>query len=136
MLEPAVAAYRREFRPSAQLDRPYVIAGVNVLAADTTEDAQRQLQQTRRIRATGLFGRRDHSYSDEEADLLLASAAGRHVEQMLTHSAVGTPEEVRDHLEGFVKQADADELIVAHQSPTTEERLRSVTLTAEALAAA
>jgi hypothetical protein len=40
---------------------------------------------------------------------------------------------VGEYLEGFAKQADADELIVAHQSPTTEGRLRSVTLTAEAL---
>ena len=68
--------------------------------------------------------------TDEETDLLLESPAGRHVEQMLTYSAVGTREEVRGYLEGFAKQADADELIVAHQSPTTEERLRSVTLTA------
>ena len=132
MLESAVAAYRQEFRPSEQLDRPYVIAGVNVLAADTTEEAQRQLEQTRRIRAVGLFGR-GRSFTDEEADLLLESAAGRHVEQMLTYSAVGTREEVREYLEGFAKRADADELIVAHQAPTTEERLRSVTLTAEAM---
>jgi luciferase family oxidoreductase group 1 len=39
-LREAVAVYRREFVPSAQLDRPYVIAGVNVLAADTDADAQ------------------------------------------------------------------------------------------------
>ena len=38
-----------------------------------------------------------------------------------------------DYLEGFRKQADADELIVAHQSPTPEGRIRSLTLTAEAL---
>jgi luciferase family oxidoreductase group 1 len=132
MLEPAVAAYRQEFRPSAQLDRPYVIAGVNAIAADTTEDAQRQLQETRRIRAVTLFGRRQ-DLSDAETDLLLESAAGRHVDQMFTYSAVGTRDEVRDYLEGFAKKADADELIVAHQSPTIEERLRSVTLTAEAV---
>src|SRR5689334_926025 len=105
MLEPAVAAYRKEFRPSAQLAQPYVIAGVNAIAADT----------------------------GEAADLLLQSPAGRHIEQMLTHSAVGTGPEVAEYLEGFAKQADADELIVAFQSPSTEERLRSITLTAEAL---
>ena len=53
---------------------------------------------------------------------------------MLTYAAVGTPAEVRDYLENFAKLADADELIVAHQAPTTEGRLRSVTLTAEAMA--
>jgi luciferase family oxidoreductase group 1 len=131
-LEPAVAAYRREFRPSEQLDRPYVIAGVNVIAADTTAAAHEQLQGSRRARAASLFGR-GRTLSDEEADLLLEQGAALHVDRMLTYAAVGTRAEVRDYLEGFVKQADADELIVAHQSPTTEGRLRSVTLLAEAM---
>src|SRR5689334_17249907 len=51
LLEPAVAAYRQEFRPSEQLDRPYVIAGVNAVASDTTDDARAQLDAVRRIRA-------------------------------------------------------------------------------------
>jgi luciferase family oxidoreductase group 1 len=132
MLEPAVAAYRREFKPSEQLDRPYVIAGVNALAADTTEQAQEQLQMSRRFRATALFGR-GQALTDEQADQLLAQGAAHHVDQMLTYAAVGTPAEVGQYLDGFVKTADADELIVAHQAPTTEGRLRSVTLLAQAM---
>ena len=131
-LEAAVAAYRREFRPSEQLDRPHVIAGVNVLAADTTEEAQRQLQVSRRFRATALFGR-GQALTDEQADQLLAQGAAQHVDQMLTYAAVGTPAEVGEYLDGFVKLADADELIVAHQAPTTEGRLRSVSLLAQAM---
>jgi alkanesulfonate monooxygenase SsuD/methylene tetrahydromethanopterin reductase-like flavin-dependent oxidoreductase (luciferase family) len=46
---------------------------------------------------------------------------------------VGTPAEVGDYLDRFAKTADADELIVAHQAPTTAGRLRSVTLVAEAM---
>ena len=133
MLEPAVAAYRRDFKPSAQLDSPYVIAGVNALAADTTAQAQEQLAISRRVRAVALFGR-GQSLTDEQADQLLAQGAAHHVDQMLTYAAIGTPVEVRDYLENFAKVADADELIVAHQAPTTEGRLRSVTLTAEAMA--
>ena len=132
LLESAVAAYRQEFRPSEQLDRSYVIAGVNVFAADSGEAAREQVQVARRARAVNLFGQR-RPYTDEEADQLLASGAGRHVDQMLTYAAVGTPADVRDYLEGFVKQADADELIVAHQAPSIEDRLRSVTLLAEAM---
>jgi alkanesulfonate monooxygenase SsuD/methylene tetrahydromethanopterin reductase-like flavin-dependent oxidoreductase (luciferase family) len=132
MLEPAVAAYRREFQPSEQLDRPYVIAGVNALAADTTARAQEQLQQSRRFRAIALFGR-GQALTDEQADQLLAQGAAQHVDQMLTYAAVGTPAEVGDYLDRFAKTADADELIIAHQAPTTEGRLRSVTLVAEAL---
>jgi luciferase family oxidoreductase group 1 len=132
MLESAVAAYRREFTPSEQLAEPYVIAGVNVVAADTTEEAQQNLAAVRRNLAIGLFGR-GQRLSDEQADQLLEQGAGAHVRSMLTHTAVGTRAEVGEYLDGFLKTADADELIVAHQAPTTEARLRSVTLLAEAM---
>jgi len=134
-LQPAVAAYRREFRPSAQLDRPYVIAGVNVLAADTRAEAEEQFLTAKRARATSLLGR-GRALSDEEADALLASPAGRHVQQMVTYSAVGTPAEVSDYIDAFATHADADELMVAHQSPDTQARLRSVELLADAVAPA
>jgi luciferase family oxidoreductase group 1 len=133
MLAPAVEAYRREFKPSAQLDAPYVIAGVNAVAADTREAAEAAYAAVRRTLAVGLFGR-GRSLSEEEAQLLLDGGAGLHVDTMLTHTAVGTPAEVREYLTGFAREADADELIVAHQFPGTEGRLRSVELTAEAMA--
>ncbi len=132
LLEPAVAAYRRDFRPSAQLDAPYVIAGVNAAAADTAEEAREMLRATRRRLAVGLFGQ-GRDLSDDEADVLLSAGAGRHVDAMLTHTAAGTPDDVREQLTAFARLADADELIVAHQAPTTEARLRSVTLVAEAV---
>jgi luciferase family oxidoreductase group 1 len=132
LLESAVTAYRREFRPSEQLDRPYVIAGVNAVVADTAEQAQEQLQVSRRVRAVALFGR-GRSLTDEQADQLLAQGAAQHVDQMLTYAAVGTPAQAAEYLDGFRERADADELIVAHQAPTTEGRLRSVTLLAEAM---
>jgi alkanesulfonate monooxygenase SsuD/methylene tetrahydromethanopterin reductase-like flavin-dependent oxidoreductase (luciferase family) len=129
-----VAAYRRDFQPSEQLDAPYVIAGVNAIAADTTEAAQAAREATRRRLAVGLFGQ-GRDLTDDEADLLLSSGAGVHVDRMLTHTAAGTPAEVREQLTAFARLADADELIVAHQAPGTEERLRSVTLVAEAVQA-
>jgi luciferase family oxidoreductase group 1 len=131
-LEAAVATYRREFKPSVQQQEPYVIAGVNVLAADTTAAAREQLEAARRVRATSLFGR-GQTFTDEQADQLLAQGAATHVDQMLTYTALGTPADVRAYLEDFRKVADADELITAHQSPTVEDRLRSVVLTAEAM---
>ncbi|MDT0262658.1 LLM class flavin-dependent oxidoreductase [Jatrophihabitans lederbergiae] len=131
-LEAAVARYRQDFQPSAQLERPYVIAGVNVVAADTTAEAREQLEAMRRIRAVGLFGR-GRTFTDQEADLLLSAGAGQQVNQMLTYSAVGPPAQVHDYLEDFARTADADELIVAHQSPSTEGRLRSATLLAQAM---
>lgn len=132
MLQPAVEAYRREFKPSEQLDRPYVIAGMNVVAACSEDAAREQLQAVKRNLAIGLFGR-GQSLTDEQADQLLAQGAGQHVEGMLTHTAVGAPGQLAEYVEGFQKHADADELIIAHQSSTVEGRLRSVELLAQAM---
>jgi luciferase family oxidoreductase group 1 len=136
-LEPALAVYRREFRASGQLEQPYAIAGVNVVAADTESAAREQLQGIRRVRAISLYGRGrpgqdTGNLTDEQADQLLAAGVGAQVDQMLTYSAVGTPGQVSDYLDGFIRRTEADEVIVVHQAPTIEGRLRSVTLLAEA----
>jgi luciferase family oxidoreductase group 1 len=135
-LDAAIDAYRSQFRPSGQLERPYVMAGVNVIAADSDAEAQLHLQAIRRVRAVSLFGRgrgiAPHDMTDEQADQLLAAGADTHVDSMLTYAAVGTPGKVGDYLDGFLKQTDADELITVHQAPSTEARLHSVTLLAEA----
>ena len=136
-LDNALATYRAEFKPSAQLEAPYVIAGVNVIAADTAEAARSQFQTVRRARAASLFARRvglsPADVTDEQADELLASGGGVHVDQMLTYSAVGTPGEVSDYLDGFLCKTGADELITVHHAPNVADRLRSVTLLAEAM---
>jgi luciferase family oxidoreductase group 1 len=137
-LDAAIAVYRREFRPSGQLEQPYVIAGVNVIAADTESAARDQFQAIRRARAISLYGRSregvdTENLTDEQADQLLAAGLDGHVDQMLTYAAVGTPAQVSDYLDRFIRQTEADELIVAHQAPAIERRLRSVTLLAEAM---
>jgi len=130
-LEAAVSTYRREFRPSDQLDAPYVIAGVNVIAADDPEEAQQQLHQTLVSRIRMFLGRGQH-WTDEQAESVLASPQGQQVATMMTYTAVGTSGQAVDYLEDFAKRADADELITAHQSPGVEARLRSVELLAKA----
>jgi luciferase family oxidoreductase group 1 len=139
-LEDALAVYRREFRPSEQLERPYAIAGVNVIAADTQSAAREQLQGIRRVRAISLYGRGrpgqdTGNLTDEQADQLLAAGVGAQVDQMLTYAAVGTPAQVSEYLGGFIRRTEADEVIVVHQAPAIEGRLRSVTLLAEAMQA-
>ncbi|MDX2171127.1 MAG: LLM class flavin-dependent oxidoreductase [Deltaproteobacteria bacterium] len=131
-LEEAVALYRRTFKPSAQLAHPYVIAGVNVVAADDAADAAAQFASVRRARVRALLGR-GRALTDADVDGLLESPEGRHLQSMARYSAVGTAAEVRDYLAKFARHADADELITVHPSPTLEARLRSVELTATAL---
>ncbi|PSS43221.1 alkane 1-monooxygenase [Arthrobacter woluwensis] len=126
-LQDAVRIYREQFKPSEQLAEPYVIAGVNVVAADSTAQAQDLLRDALRQRVQTFFGR-GHTFTDEEADLVLDAPQGQHLREMVKYSAVGEPAAVLEYLEGFAKHADADELIVAHQAPGTEAKLRSAEL--------
>ncbi len=131
-LEQAVASYRRNFEPSEQLAEPHVIAGVNVIATDDTDDAARQFRQAKRRRAKLLFGRRGQPLSDEQADAILASPQGAPALEMLRYSAVGTPPEVVDQLHRFAEHAQADELILASAADGEAARLRSFELVAHA----
>ena len=131
-LEPAVALYREEFSPSEQLQQPYVLAGVNVVCAHDDNDALDQFTQAKRNRVTAMFGKQ-RPLSEEEVDAILASPAGRHVEEMVTYSAVGTPKAVRAYVESFARYSGADELITVHQSPAHDARLASLELLAGAL---
>jgi luciferase family oxidoreductase group 1 len=126
----AVATYRREFRPSDQLAAPWVIAGVNVVAADTSEQAQTLLRESQRLRVSQLVGQ-GRTFSDDEADAFLDSPSGAQIKQMSHYSAVGTPDDVRAYLDAFVEHAGADELIVASMARGTEATLRSFELLAK-----
>ncbi len=125
----AVAAYREEFKPSEQLDRPYVIAGVNVVAADDAATAEERLHAVLRQRVA--FFLRRGPVPDDEAEALLASAQGQGIARMMRYRAVGTPADVARQLAAFARHADADELIVVHQGASLEQRLRSAELTAD-----
>jgi luciferase family oxidoreductase group 1 len=129
-LEEAVSTYRREFRPSDQQPTPHVMAGVNVLVAETEAEARAQHQIVKRSRLSLFFGR-DRTFSDDEADALLESPQARPLQAMMKYSAVGTAEQVHAYLDDFARHADADELIVVHQAPALDARLRSVRLLAE-----
>jgi luciferase family oxidoreductase group 1 len=124
-LEQAVALYRKEFRPSEQLAEPRVLAGVNVIAADTAEEAQTQFREAQRQRVRLFTGRRGRSLTDAETDAVLDSPAGEQIRSMTRYSAVGTPETVARYLEEFTTRADADELIVAGLAPERESWWRS-----------
>lgn len=128
-LEEAVLLYRRDFRPSAQLQAPHVIAGLTVIAADTARHAEEQFRAVQRSRARLLLAQ-GRPLTDEEAEALLESPAGQQLNRMLTYAAVGTQGDVRGYVGEFAAHAHADELMVVHASPSLDARLRSVELLA------
>ncbi len=136
-LHQAVEAYRRNFRPSEALDAPYVIAGVNAIVADTTEDAAEQFAAMKRARLMSMLRQSgqvpaERTFTDAELDRLLDSPAGGQVASMTHYTGVGTGAEAARYIDAFARSADADEVIVGHSTRTTPDRLRSVALLAEA----
>jgi luciferase family oxidoreductase group 1 len=132
-LHDAIQIYRGEFKPSAQLAEPYLIAGVGVIAAETAAAAEVQLETTRRARAKNLFSSGDRRLGDAEVDLILNSPRAAAVDEMLTYTAVGTGDRAALYLDSFQEQTGADELITVHYADSVANRIRSIELLAEAV---
>jgi luciferase family oxidoreductase group 1 len=131
-LHEALKVYRDGFKPSQQLQEPYAIAGIGVIAAETSEGAEAQLQAARRVRARALFGR-GKKLSDDDITTLLESPQAIAVDEMLAYTATGLHDEVASYLQQFAADTGADELMTVHYSDTVANRLRSVELLAQAL---
>lgn len=129
-LKEAVSVYRQTYQPSKEHPEPYVIAAVNVTTADTEAEALAQSEKVRRARVETM-ALRGRKVSEEDLDLLMSSPAADQILSMLKYSAVGTGEQVREYLEGFTATAQADELMVAIQSPSTEGSLRAMEILAD-----
>jgi len=131
-LHEALEVYRDEFQPSKQLQEPYAIAGIGVIAADTSESAAAQLEAARRVRARALFGR-GKKLSDDDITALLESPQAVAVDEMLAYTATGLPDEAATYLQQFAAETGPDELMTVHYCDTVANRLRSVELLASAL---
>jgi len=134
-LEEATAIYRRDFRPSAQLDAPHLIVALNAIASEDAADATQQADTVRRARVRMMIARGQNTpeYTDEQIDDFLTTPQGAQLANMMKYTAVGTPDDVRDYLTEFATGTKADELIIAHASQGLDDRLRSVELTAAAM---
>lgn len=129
----AIALYRSTFRPSAQLARPYVMLGFNVFAADTDDDAWLRASsmqqgfvntrsgQPRRLQppVAGFYQR-------------LQGPMREMLDEVLTCTAIGTPDTVRSRIAEFRERTGADELMLACQMFDHAHRLRSYEIAAQA----
>jgi luciferase family oxidoreductase group 1 len=128
-LLPALEVYRATFEPSEQLQRPYAMVGANVIAADDDETAARlftSAQQSFTNIQRGRRGRLPPPIDDIES--YWTPPEKERASAMLRRSFVGSAETVRDGLERFVEETEADELIVAAAIHDHTARLRSYEL--------
>jgi luciferase family oxidoreductase group 1 len=130
----AIAIYRSRFRPSAQLQKPHVMLGFNVFAADT--DAQAQLLATSMQQAfvnlrTGMPGELPppvEGYLER-----LPPPARAMLDEVLSCTAIGSPPTVRAAIGQFIQRTQPDELIVTCQMFDHAARLHSFEIAAEIL---
>ncbi|MEZ5417285.1 MAG: LLM class flavin-dependent oxidoreductase [Vicinamibacterales bacterium] len=133
MLDEAIAIYRQRFTPSAALAAPYVMLGVNVVAADNDDDAQFLASSGRESWASLRLGRpiqlpppsRQWTRDAREPDDLVRTRV----------SFIGSAETVQARMRDFVARTGADELIVTSHVYDHEARLRSYELAMRVLAA-
>jgi luciferase family oxidoreductase group 1 len=125
-MERALEVYRSRFEPSQFLDKPYAMLGVNVVAADTDEEARllfTSLQQAFVNLRTGRAGKLPPpvaSYGET-----LEPAARAMLAQTLSTAVVGSPGTVKRGLDAFIARTGADELMVAAQIFDHGARVRS-----------
>jgi luciferase family oxidoreductase group 1 len=128
----ALELYRSNFRPSDALDKPYVMTGVNIIAADTDEEARylatsHQQQFLNIIRGT--TGQLNPPV--ESMDSLWSQHEKTVVQNQLRFSIAGGKDTVRERLQSFLDQTQADEFIVTAQIYDHQARLRSYEILAE-----
>jgi luciferase family oxidoreductase group 1 len=128
----ALEIYRKEFQPSSDLKKPYVMAGVNIIIADTDEEAERLSTSLIRM-IVGIFtGKRDYvqpptAMTDEFEEIMQHPQ----IHQMLKYSFIGSKATVKAQVKEFMEQTKADELIAVTNIYDVKDRIRSYELFAE-----
>lgn len=134
MLLPALDIYRSRFKPSDQLDRPYAMAGINVIAAETDAEAKR-LATTQQMSFADIFtGRRGLSKPPiDDIESYWRPHEKAQAQRMLARTVVGSPPTVRAGLDAFIAETGVDELMIVSDVYEHQKRLRSIALIAEAM---
>lgn len=123
-LHTAKDIYRRHFKPSAQLDEPYFMPCVNVVAADTSEKADLLATSSKKLFLGIITGQRNLLQKPDK-DLRLEPAEEAALRQMTAYSFTGDRATLKRQLEAFTAQTQADELMVVSHIYDHRARLYS-----------
>ncbi|HET8554230.1 MAG TPA: LLM class flavin-dependent oxidoreductase [Rhodanobacteraceae bacterium] len=133
----AIAVYRSRFQPSRYLDKPYVMLGFNVAAADTDEEARYRASSWQQSFVNLRSGHPGRLPPPVENYVESLSPQNRRVlDQVLSCSAIGSPGVVAEGIRAFVEQTGADELMLNSNMYDHAARLHSYELVADLIEAA
>jgi luciferase family oxidoreductase group 1 len=122
----AIEIYRRNFRPSAYLKEPYVMACVNVVAADTDAEANRLVTSLLQLFIGVITGNRKLLQPPvDRMDDVWSIQEEYAINQMLTYSFVGGPEKIKQRLNAFLKQTGVNEIMATSHIFDHSARKRS-----------
>ncbi|CAM2946396.1 LLM class flavin-dependent oxidoreductase [Paenibacillus sediminis] len=129
---PALGLYRSSFEPSDTLDKPYAMVGVNVIAADTDEEATR-LYTTLQQQFLNLIRGNEVPLQPpvDNIDQLITRYEKEALQQQLGSSIVGSPATVKAKLQKFLDETQADEIMVISQIFDHKARLHSYEIVSE-----
>ncbi len=128
----AIDIYRNQFRPSEYCEKPRVMAGINVVAASSREEAVLLSSSLKRLFIGVITGERQllqppvENATEEWEDVHMAA-----LESMLAVSFIGDRASIEADLHSFIQQTAVDEVIVSSHIYDPEARLTSYRLLAE-----
>jgi len=130
----AIQIYRQNFRPSEVLKTPYVLSCVNVVAADTDQEAER-LSTSLKMLFMGIVTNKRRLLQPpvDSMDGIWSDIEEAAVEQMLDFTFIAGPEKLKEQLQSFLKHTQIDELMVTSHIYDHQARLRSYEIVAETL---
>ncbi len=125
-LDVAIRIYRDKFQPSEALKEPYVMAGINVVAADTDNEASflftsLQLRALAMVRGDPIL----FPAPAEDIEGMWSKSEKYAVDKMLEYSFVGGPDKVKKGMQGFLDKTQVDEIMVVSHIYDHAARLRS-----------
>ncbi len=128
----AISLYRSTFRPSVHLDKPYVMLGFNVFAADTDDEARFLATSTQQAFVNLRSGHPKQLPPPVEGYMDKIDSQERALlNQILSCAAIGSRDTVKNSLHAFIEQTKADELMITSQIFEHSARLKSYEITAE-----
>jgi luciferase family oxidoreductase group 1 len=128
----AIEIYRERFKPSPRLQKPYVMLGLNVIAAETDEEAKLLFTSIQQAFANLRMGR-PGKMPPPKADLTLDPMVEHGIAQALSCSVVGGPDKVKAGIAEFAERTGADELMVTGSIWDHAKRKRSFEIAAASI---
>lgn len=129
----AIAIYRQHFKPSAQLSKPYILACVNVVAAESDSEATKLASSVQRLFLGIISGQRKLLQPPLDIDRIWTPQEAAAVKQMMAYSFIGSKEKINTDMQRFLARSGVNEVMATSHIYDHPARLRSYEIFAEVM---